>query len=506
MMLADYLGDEPDILEVISDLSNDEVSTPPKVARQILDLLPESVWSNPEYRWLDPGAKSGIFLREITKRLMVGLQEKIPNEQQRLEHILKKMVFGLAITELTSLISRRSLYCSKDASAKQSVVQFNSGPGNIWFNRTEHSYVSEKCSECNASRADMEKPSKDNHAYAFIHKESFLKINKELDMKFDVIVGNPPYQMKGGGGGTNDTPIYDLFVQQALSLNPKYVSMIIPSRWMAGGRGLDEFRSQLLSDKRMKAIVDFPNASEVFPGVDIKGGVCYFLWDRDHKGKCEVTLRRGEESHGPVGRQLDEFDIFVRDSRAVEILHKVMDKKETTFETIVSGDTPFGLASNYSPLRQGTKEAGEIKLHAVKSGSRLEAWIKRDLITKNVGLIDEWKVLIPEAGSDGGAKIPDPVLGKPLVAKPASVCTQTYLAIGPLANESEANNVSEYLTTKFARFMISVRKISQHALRSTYSWLPIQDFSKNWSDKELYAKYKLTKEEQAYIEYMIKDF
>jgi site-specific DNA-methyltransferase (adenine-specific) len=506
MMLKETkYGSQPDILEVIADLSNDEVFTPPKIANAVLDQLPDSVWENAEFRWLDAGCKTGVFLREITKRLMVGLQEKFPNEQSRLEHILRKMIFGLAVTDLTAMMSRRTLYCSKDASSEHSAVKMPSTDGNIWFNRIEHLYSGGKCKECGASRADMEKPGKDNYAYAFIHESGLGKVEKEIEMKFDVIVGNPPYQMEGGGGGTNATPLYDLFVQQAMALNPKYISMIIPSRWMAGGRGLDQFREMMLNDKRIRVLVDYPNAGELFPGVDIKGGVCYFLWNRDKAGNCDVTLVRGEERFGPVPRELNEYDIFVRDSRALEILRKVRAKGEPTLENIMSGDTPFGLASNYRPLREGTKHAGEIKLHAVKAGTRLEAWIPRETITKNVGLIDCWKVLIPEAGSDGGAKIPDSVLGKPLVAKPASVCTQTYLVAGPFNSEIEAQNAAEFFTTRFARFLISLRKISQHALRSTYSWVPIQDFTKTWSDEELFLKYKISKAEQTYISEMIKE-
>ncbi len=500
-----FVQNQPDILEVISNLSNDEVFTPPRIANAVLDLLPSDVWTNPDLRWLDPGCKTGIFPREITKRLMVGLVEAFLDEKLRLEHILKNMVFAVAITELTSLMARRTVYCSKDASSDYSSVRMPSSDGNIWMDRVEHHYKGGRCSECGGLRAQLERENRENYAYGFIHASGREAIKKEMNMKFDVIVGNPPYQMDGGGGGTNATPLYDVFVRQAITMNPKYLAMIIPSRWMAGGRGLDSFREQMLNDKRLRVMVDYPNAGELFPGVDIKGGVCYFLWKRDDEGSCSVTIVRGQDRHGPIERSLNEFDVFVRDARAIEILHKVIRKKERTLDEIVSGDTPFGLASNYRPLREGTKEAGEIKLHAVKSGRRLEAWIQRDAITKNVGLIDAWKVLIPEAGSDGGAKLPDVVLGRPLIAKPASVCTQTYLATGPLDNQQQAENLSLYLATRFARFLISLRKISQHALRSTYSWVPIQDFSKPMTDADLFKKYGITKSEQAYISEMIKE-
>jgi site-specific DNA-methyltransferase (adenine-specific) len=417
------------------------------------------------------------------------------------------MVFAIAITELTSLMVRRTLYCSKDASGDSSSVRMPSRNGNIWMKRVEHSYKNGRCSECGGSRDQLERENRENYAYGFIHASGREAIEKEMDMKFDVIVGNPPYQMDGGGGGTNATPLYDVFVQQAIAMNPRYLAMIVPSRWMAGGRGLDSFREQMLNDKHLRKLVDYPNAEEVFPviGKSIKGGVCYFLWNRDDEGPCAVTIVRGQDRHGPIERSLDEFDVFVRDVRAIKILNKVIKKKERTLEEIVSGDTPFGLASNYGPLREGIKQVGEIKLYAVRSGKRLEAWIPRDAITKNVGLIDAWKVLVPKAGSDGGAKIPDVVLGKPLIAVPKSVCTQTFMTVGPVENLAEAENLSNYLTSRFARFLISLRKISQDALRSTYSWVPMQDFSKPITDAELFKKYSITKDEQAYIAEMIKE-
>ena len=506
-MSANYLSpNQPDILEVISNLSSDEVFTPPKVANAVLDLLPDELWRDPNLRWLDPGCKTGIFPREITKRLMVGLTEVIPNESARLEHILKNMVFALAITDLTSMMTRRTLYCSKDASSPFSVYKFATASGNVWHERVTHNFDPKgRCLECGGTSDQLEVAGRDNYAYGFIHSAGIASIEREMSMKFDVIVGNPPYQMDGGGGGTNATPLYDQFVDQAIALNPRYIAMIIPSRWTAGGRGLDQFRGRMLSDKRLRVLVDYPNASELFPGVDIKGGVCYFLWNRDNSGACEVTIVRGADKHGPVSRDLNENDIFIRDSRALEILRKVRAKKETTLETLISGDTPFGLATNYRPLREGIKLAGDIRLHAVRSGTRVEAWVPREIISKNVGLIDAWKVLIPEAGSDGGASLPDVVLGKPLVAKPGSVCTQTFLAAGPFNNKAEADHAAIYLTTRFVRFLISLRKISQHALRSTYSWVPVQDFSKSWTDSELYKKYGITKDEQAYIAIMIKE-
>ena len=345
-MSTDYLApSQPDILEVIANLSNDAVFTPPRVVNAVLDLLPAEVWSDPTLRWLDPGAKTGVFPREITKRLMAGLAEAIPDETARLEHILREMVFAIATEEITGMMTRRSLYCSKDASSEFSTVRFADQGGNVWRKRVEHAF-NEKgtCTECKGTSAELEIEGRDNKAYGFIHADGRQKIDEEMSMKFDVIVGNPPYQMTGGGGGTNDTPLYNVFVEEAIKLNPRFVSMIVPSRWMAGGRGLDEFRAQMLRDKRLRVLVDYSQMESIFPGsADFEGGVSYFLWDRDNPGECSSTYIQGDTTIGPTSRQLDEFDVYVRDERALEILRKALSKNETSVVELVSGDTPFGL-------------------------------------------------------------------------------------------------------------------------------------------------------------------
>ena len=505
-MTTDYLQpSQPDILEVISNLSSDEVFTPPKVANAVLDLLPPEIWTDPSLRWLDPGCKTGIFPREITKRLMVGLAAAIPDEGKRINHILTEMVFAIAITEITGMMSRRTLYCSKDASSDFSAVRFSDRSGNIWHERVEHNFDDKgRCSECGGTKKQLETAGRDNYAYGFIHSAARSKIEKEIGMKFDVIVGNPPYQMDGGGGGTNATPLYDVFVDQAKALNPKYLAMIIPSRWMAGGRGLESFRAEMLKDKRLRVLVDYPNAGELFPGVDIKGGVCYFLWNRDSEGPCEVTMVRGDERHGPTERHLDEFDVLVRDSRALEILRKVLVKNEVSFADLVSGDTPFGIPTNFTGYRRGPKKTGDLKIY-LKDGARDEKWIDPDLVRKNTHAVLKWKVFVPEAGSDGGQKIPDVVLGKPFVGGPKSVSTQTFLYVGPFDEQEEADSALAYLQTRMVRFLISLRKISQHAMKSVYTWVPQQAWDHTWTDAELYKKYGITKDEQAYIEMMIKE-
>lgn len=497
---------QADILEVISSLSNDQVFTPPRVVNAVLDMLPPEVWKDPKLRWLDPGCKTGIFPREIIKRLMRGLEDSIPDEQSRLEHILRNMIFAIATAEITSLMSRRTIYCSKEAASEFSSVTMNSNAGNVWFYRTEHSYVKGRCSECGGSEAQLEQAGHDNYAYGFIHKSGFEKIKKEFpEMKFDVIIGNPPYQMDGGSGGTSASPLYNVFVEQAKALNPKFLAMILPSRWMAGGRGLDEFRSHMLQDKKIRFLYDFPNTRDVFPGVDIKGGVCYFLWDRDYLGPAKMTLIRGSDVFGPVERNLDEHDVLVRDSRAVGILKKVLDYQEPKINQFISGNTPFGLATNFRKYRIGGKpKQNEVRLYGFGGGKRFEANMLSSDVTKNRDLINVWKVLLP-AAYGAGEEVPHQILGKSILAEPGSVCTQTYLTLGPFNTEKEALNAQIYLNTRFARFLVSLRKISQDAQSSTYSWVPVQNWRKPLSDEILYKKYEITEEEQAYIESMIKE-
>lgn len=493
---------QPDILEVISNLSSDEVNTPPRVANAVLDLLPLEVWTNPDLRWLDPGAKTGVFLREATKRLMIGLQEAIPDEEKRLEHILRKMLHGIAITDLTALISRRTLYCSKDASGPKSVVEMPSPAGNIWMERTEHEYVSGKCRICGASETQMEGNNLENHAYGFIHATGREAIAKTWsNMKFDVVIGNPPYQMDSDGS-TRTMPLYNLFIDQAKAMEPSYIAMIIPSRWMASGLGLGQFREQMLQDRRIKTLVDYPDASEVFPGMEIKGGVCYFLWDSEYQGDCSMTVVRSGEAHGPVQRNLGEFDVLVRDHRALEILHKIRAFNEPSVMDILSVDKEFGFTSNFRGY--GTERTpASIRIYALSGGRRVERWIDRAEVRKSKHLIDKWKVLIPQAYGAGDS-LPHQILGQPLVGVSPSCCTQTYLFIY-LNSEDEARSALSYVKTRFFRFLVSLRKLTQHATRSTYTWVPQQPWDREWADAELYEKYNITEEEQAYIAEMVKE-
>lgn len=506
----------PDVLTCIANLSNDEVFTPPEFANRMLDTLAEAwaadhdgadIWTDEKVRFLDPCTKSGIFLREITSRLTKGLAPKIPNLEERVAHILTKQVCGIGITNLTSLLARRSLYCSKQANGEHSIANgFDTSDGNIWFKRLEHTWGDTKCVFCGAPKTILDREAGlENYAYAFIHTNNIKARIAELfgdDMQFDVIIGNPPYQMKGGAGGTSDSSIYHLFVEQAIRLEPRYLSMVIPSRWLAGGRGMDEFRKTMLTDRHISHLVDYTKMSTAFPGVDFEGGVGYFLWGREYQGDAQYTLFQGDEVHPTITRDLGAHDTFIRDHRALGILERVKAFGESTMDAVISSDTPFGLATNFADYKD-KPFSGSVALYRTDRGRRVVTHTARSGINKNVHLIDSWKVLFPEAYGERGA-IPALVLGPSLIAPPASVCTQTYLVAGPLVSENEAISLQSYSKTRFFRFLVSLRKITQHALRSTYSWVPQQTWDRIWTDEVLYKKYGITSDEINYINSMIR--
>jgi site-specific DNA-methyltransferase (adenine-specific) len=488
----------PDVLSCLANLSNDEVFTPPEIVNKMLDLLPQEIFSDPTVTFLDPSAKSGVFLREIAKRLLAGLESQIPDLQNRIDHIFHKQLYGIAITEMTSLLSRRSVYCSKYPNGRYSITRFDDAEGNIRFKRVKHSWHNGKCAFCGANQAEYDRDEAlETHAYELIHT---IKLEAIFNMKFDVIIGNPPYQL-GSNGGTRDIPIYNKFVEQAKKLKPRYLSMIIPSRWMASGLGLTEFRRTMLEDRHIRKLVDYERMDAVFPGVDFEGGVCYFLWERDEEGCCEVIAISNDETVGPDERDLSEYDIFVRDSRALEILHKIQRKKEPSITEILSVDKEFGWTSNFGGFHD-EQRTGDVKLFYNRSGKRLTGWIARKDIAKSTQLIDTWKVMVPQAHGERGAR-PAKVLGPSFVAESPSVCTQTFLFFH-LSSRKEAEGLNRYLQTRFFRFLVSLRKITQHATRSTYTWVPRQKWDCDWTDEKLYAKYGLTADEISFIESMVR--
>jgi len=488
----------PDILTCLASLSNDEVFTPPKIVNEMLDLLPAKLWTDKTAKFLDPVSKSGVFLREIAKRLNKGLEKQIPDKQKRINHILNNQLYGIAITELTSLLSRRSLYCSKTANGRFTVcTEFKNKEGNIKFNNIKHDWVNGRCEYCGASQEVYDRgDALESHAYEFIHIQNPGEVFK---MKFDVIIGNPPYQLSDEGYSRSASPIYHKFIQQAKKLNPRFLTMIIPARWYSGGKGLDDFREEMLQDNRIREVHDFPDATDVFPGVQIKGGICYFLWDRDNKGLCKIASHSRGAISSAMERPLLDFgaDTFIRFNEAIPIVNKVRKFKEPSIKDIVSMSKPFGLRTNFL----GKEKPFQNCIKLFQNGGI--GYISKDEIESGHEAISKYKVFIPPLGS-GSDSFPHPILGKPFLGEPNTACTETYIYIGLFENCREPENLISYIKTKFFRFLVLLNKPAQHATKRVYYFVPLQDFSKSWTDKELYKKYKLSKEEIDFIESMIR--
>ena len=504
---------KPDVLMCLADLSNDEVFTPPDIANQVLDMLPQELFRDPNTKFLDPALKSGVFLREIAKRLIAGLADKIPNLQDRCDHIFKNQLYGIAITELTSLLGRRSVYCSKYPNSPFSITKFENVQGNILYrkmrHRWDHAGANGKCIFCGTAYdgdlGDINREGLETHAYEFIHT---IHPEEIFNMKFDVICSNPPYQLSTGGGQQNSAkqakPIYNMFVEQAKKLNPRYITMIIPSRWFAGGMGLDAFRKNMISDHHISQLVDFPNAKDCFPQNSISGGVCYFLWERDKKVKeCNFTSVSGD-NRNTLCRPLDEFGTLVRYNDAVNIIHKVFNKNEDNIVDLVSSISPFGLTTKERGTEKKVKPS-DVKMYS-SSGVSYISEAKSFLTNKYYNC---YKVMVSqtsaehagEPGKDGMFRV---LTSSMKVIEPKDVCTHSYILVGPMNTKQEADNLCSYLKTKFVRFLLLQMMTSIHISKNTFAFVPAQDFRMEWTDEQLYQKYSLTEEEISFIESMIR--
>ena len=490
----------PDVLSCLANLSNDEVFTPPNVVNNMLDMLPQELFENKATTFLDIGTKSGVFLREIAKRLIKGLESEIPDLQKRVDHILHKQLFGIATTELTSLVSRRTLYCSKYPNCRYSASRFDTVEGNIRFRAKKHEFVNGRCKWCGASAAQFDRDDGlESHAYEFIHTD---KPEEIFNMKFDVIVGNPPYQLADGGNGASARPIYHLFVEQAKKLQPRYLTMIIPARWYAGGKGLDEFRKQMLESGKIPKVVDIANSSDCFPSVNIAGGVCYFLYDREYKsGMCEVCNFVGDNIISSVKRRLVEYPIFVRDNRSIAIVRKISRDGEDMMEKSVFSRNSFSLPSN--EYGHKTKQPHDYLLLS----SDGESFISRSKICDKNNIVEKFKVCVTYAMSGGNKPGSDgryQIFSSLKILKPNEGCTETFLILGVFSDLSSAQNMRKYLSTRFVRFLLLQALSSIHITKGSFCFVPMQDFSKPWVDEELYKKYNLTADEIKFIESMIK--
>lgn len=318
-------------------------------------------------------------------------------------------------------------------------------------------------------------------------------------MKFDVVIGNPPYQESDGGAGVSATPVYNKFIEAAKELKPEIMDLIIPAKWYSGGKGLDHFRENMLNDSKISVLVDYTNSLDVFPGVDVAGGICYFLRDEKHEGDCEFTnYHNGIKT--TAKRKLNEFSTFIRYPIAANIVKKVASLKEDTLNNFVSSRKPFGLATSERPM-----ETGDVILrYNGGTGPYDSANIKT-----GKQMIEQWKVIISrltaehagQPNKDGKFK----VLSTMEILPPKYICSETYLVAGAFDTQIEVQNYMSYLKTKFLRFLLLQIAITQQVSKATFSFAPVQDFSKKWTDEELYKKYKFNDEEIEFIEKIIKE-
>lgn len=501
-----------DILNCLANLSSDEVFTSPELANRMLDMLPQDIFSDPNAKFLDPCSKSGVFLREIAKRLLVGLEAQIPDLQQRIDHIMGKQLFGIALTQLTAEMSRRTLYCAKKADGDYSVATcFKDDQGNLRYMRCEHVWVNGKCSQCGANRAQYDRVETiENYAYPFIHKN----INEIFNnMQFDVIIGNPPYQLTDGSGASTDAamPIYNRFIEQAMLLKPRYLSMIVPSKWMVGGRGLNQFREKMKADKHIRVLYDYENSADCFSGVHIDGGICYFLWDSQYNGNVKHFYTSNDGVSTCIQHELTNpfFDFVIRDGRIVSLLDKV--KNECRFSSVVSATKPFGVRKylfneperypeshlNESPFYHSVKIYG---VKGLKGGARRQiGYVTKQTITQGFDILDKYKIFFTTSYSTNAINPPESIL-----ATPNEACTETFLVIGPFTTRTEMNNCHSYMQTNFFKVLLYFGKGTMQVTKSVFSLIPLQDFSHPWTDEMLYEKYGLSEEEIAFIESMIK--
>lgn len=489
----------PDVLTCLANLSNDEVFTPPEIANAMLDLLPQELFCNPDTTFLDPACKSGVFLREIAKRLLKGLQPQIPDLQERIDHIFHKQLYGIAITELTSLLSRRSLYCSKYPNSEFSVSRFDNAQGNIRYKRIQHTWKDGKCVFCGAAKSEYDRTEDlETHAYEMIHK---IRPEEIFNMKFDVIISNPPYQLSDGGNGASASPLYHNFVEQAMKLQPRYLSMIVPARWYAGGKGLDAFRSHMLEQSHIKVLVDFANSADCFMGVNVAGGICYFLWDSTYQGDCKVINMKDGMTFSEMNRPLGEYDYFVRDNLALTIIRKVLSKKEKLMSSRVFSRNYFSI----STTAKGDDKPSPGKIRVLTSKGNI--YMSRFSVSDKDRILKKYKVIITYAMSGGNKPTSEgnyQILSSLKILGPDEACSETYLILETFDSKVEADNLVRYMSGKFARFLLLQALTSIHITKDKFCFVPIQDYSKKINDVDMYEKYELSAEEIKTIETMIK--
>lgn len=440
-----------------------EVFTPINMVCNILDTLPENIWSDKNSTFLDPAMGTGIFHMEIKRRLMNGLKEEFPDENIREKYIEENMLYGIELDKKNYILSIDSVLHGKN---------------------------SKKHFVC-------------HDALTFDYEQFGVK-------EFTAIIGNPPYHVKDGGHGASSIALYNLFIEKSIELNPKYIAMIIPARWYVGGRGLDRFRDNFLKDTRISILHDYSNSKNCFNFVNISGGVCHFLWERDFNGKCKIYFHNNDKIKKEERYLIDgNDDVFIRDNTLISIKNKIKKYNEKTMDNIVTAAKHYGLRNdsiknrekyNLPPMSDNKIEDG-FRLYGLDNNrNRVIRWLPFDYPFKKNNGYNKYKVFVPESGG-----IKNDILGNPILGEINDICTETFIQIGCFNSKEEAKNCLDYIKTKFFRILVSMRKQTQHGTKKVYKFVPIQDFNEEWSDEKLYKKYNLSDEEIKYIEDNIKE-
>ena len=450
-----------------------EVLEEPRLVDQ--GQVTEDIFLNPEARILEMNSKSGLYPLYMAYSLyamkLPGPEDKLPLEQTQAlwQETVEQQIFVLCKTRMAESITRRTLVGYQDWTVNTTYI-----PHLLERMENDPQRLAKK----------LEKP------------ETWRKNGEP--MTFDAIVGNPPYQIADGGNNASAMPVYQRFVELATTIEPHYASMIMPSRWYSGGRGLDDFRANIMNDTRMRVLYDYASSDYCFPGVDISGGICYFLWDKDYDGPCTVTNAESQIAHS-VKRYLNEFPILVRSNAAISIIDKVARRKEQTLDIFVSSQKPFGLRTFARP-----DENGDLTLRW--NGGK--GPISSDKVTGGTELIDKWKVIVSRVLYEHGGKADkngqSRILSILEMLGPKEVCSETYIVVNSYDTEAEAAGLYSYLKTKFARFLIMQATSSIMITRGCFMFVPVQNFAEEWTDEKLYKKYELTEDEIAFIESTIR--
>lgn len=490
--LSNYFDDTltEDIFDYIPPQQTNQIFTPRRVVKLMVDLVVENnpdIFSNYNVKFVDLYTKSGLYITEIVKRLNEGLKEQIPNSEERMRWILENQVYACAPSNIIYNIAKNFIFCNFKGVDSKNIV------------------------EC-----DLTEHTKSGNA-----KKKLMELFGDDSLKFNVIIGNPPYQEMDGGAQASARPIYHHFVRLAKELNPELISFIMPTRWYAGGKGLDEFRDEMINDIHLRELHDWLTPEDIFPNTNIRGGVCYFLWDKKYDNSKNLTRVVTHENNSITaddfrGMKVEGVDIFVRDGKAITILEKVfVDKNIDTMLNHVSSRRPFGFEGNFIKESNFRKtNSGLTDPIQCYGKGQIVGYVERDEITVRPQWIDIWKVYTPRANNIG-TELNDDNLNT-FVGAPKTICTESYLVIGAELglDENSCNSLSKYLTTKFARYLHGIAKGSQDATSKTFKFVPIQNFSDksdiNWSvsvqelDKQLYEKYGLSDEDIKHIERRIK--